>query len=324
MRTASLLLLLSTALAVNAGVRIDLDEPKAVLAILEKRGAVTEEDWQRLFATEGYVRLKQREAAMQRAFDDESFRAFVLSDDLAKRAGVLARTVEGWSKADVSAATRRALAYLPAGMTIDATIYPMIKPRTNSFVFEGNAIFKYVDPDESAAKFENTMAHELHHIGQAQSCVASVESLSQPLQDLRTWLSAFGEGEAMLAAAGGPNVHPHAVSNAEERARWNRDMEHWKSDLRVVEKFLLRVKRGELKGDAQRAAGMEFFGVQGPWYTVGWQMSVAIEKAFGRKALIDASCDRRTLIPTYNRAARKLGLPQFSHELADAFLRTKR
>ena len=84
------------------------------------------------------------------------------------------------------------------------------------------------------------------------------------------------------------------------------------------------MKRGELKGDAQRTAGMEFFGVQGPWYTVGWQMSVAIEKAFGRKALIDASCDRRTLIPTYNRAARKLGLPQFSRELADAFRRPKR
>ncbi len=31
---------------------------------------------------------------------------------------------------------------------------------------------------------------------------------------------------------------------------------------------------------------MSYFGVQGPWYTVGWQMAVIIEKQLGRERLI--------------------------------------
>jgi len=39
-----------------------------------------------------------------------------------------------------------------------------------------------------------------------------------------SWIGAFGEGFAMLAAAGGPAIHPHAVSSPEERARWDKDV----------------------------------------------------------------------------------------------------
>jgi hypothetical protein len=46
-------------------------------------------------------------------------------------------------------------------------------------------------------------------------------------------------------------------------------------------------------------------GVQGPWYTVGWKMSVMIEKTFGRKKLIECICDQRKLLPLYNKAAAK-------------------
>ena len=101
----------------------------------------------------------------------------------------------------------------------------MIKPGTNSFVWEAPsnpAIFLYLDPDVTRAKFENTVAHELHHIG-----LASVESgydkkiavLQERARAAASWMGAFGEGFAMLAAAGGPDVDPQAQSSAKEHAR---------------------------------------------------------------------------------------------------------
>jgi hypothetical protein len=120
-----------------------------------------------------------------------------------------------------------------------------------------------------------------------------------------TWTSAFGEGFAMLAAAGGPDIHPHAVSDSDERARWDKDLANFNDDLKKVEKFLLDVLDGRLTGEEAQKAGFSFFGIQGPWYTVGWQMSVLIEKTYGRAALIESFCDQRKLLSTYNRAAEK-------------------
>jgi hypothetical protein len=79
----------------------------------------------------------------------------------------------------------------------------------NSFVFDtanDPAIFLYLDPEESAAKFENTVAHELHHIG-----YSSINALAEDKQKnvapnakpAVEWMGAFSEGFAMLAAAGG-------------------------------------------------------------------------------------------------------------------------
>src|SRR5579864_57568 len=64
------------------------DEAEAVLAILDKRAAgtaVTDYDWQHLFSTEPYVRLKKREASLHRDFIDDDFIKFVLSPELAAK-----------------------------------------------------------------------------------------------------------------------------------------------------------------------------------------------------------------------------------------------
>ena len=134
------------------------DEAEGVLAILEKRAAgqatIPESDWQRLFSSEGYRRLKQREASLQRGFEDASFREFVLSTDLLDRRPSLVRTLAEWTRVDPAAAARRAFAYLPESAVIRARVYPTIKPRTNSFVFEPRtnpAIFLYLDPNVSPA-----------------------------------------------------------------------------------------------------------------------------------------------------------------------------
>src|SRR6185295_4367017 len=91
--------------AVN--VRLVTDEAEAVLAILAKRKAnqpIADADWQRVFQSEGYVRLKQRETAMQRSFENADFKTFVLSDQLLARAPALEETLNKWRTADATRA----------------------------------------------------------------------------------------------------------------------------------------------------------------------------------------------------------------------------
>ena len=303
--------------AVN--VRLVTDEAEAVLAILEKRKAnapITDADWQRVFESEGYVRLKKRETSMQRSFEESDFKNFVLSEALAQRAQALEDTLERWKRADITRAARLALDYLPKQAYIRAKIYPVIKPRENSFVFDlanDPAIFLYLDPSKSAGKFENTLAHELHHIGYGTSCPrqevsAEISKLPENLQTTLRWMGAFGEGFAMLAAAGGPDIHPHAVSDAGERGQWDKDVANFNADLKKVEKFLIDVLEKKLTEEQVQSTGFSFFGTQGPWYTVGWQMSVLIEKTFGRAKLIESFCDQRQLFSVYNEAAEKHNL----------------
>ncbi len=293
--------------------KLNTDESEAVLGILAKNAmghAIPEDDWQHLFATEPYIRLKKREASMKRDFTDDDFKKFVLSPELAAKAQSLRHTLEDWEKTDLNASAARVLTYLPEQAMIRAKVFPMIKPKINSFVFDTEtdpAIFLYLDPQESAAKFENTVAHELHHIG-----FASVRSLSEAklnglpanVKSAVEWMGAFGEGFAMLAAAGGPDVHPHTVSSPEERARWDHDMANFNQDLATVQSFFLNVINGKFKNDDEiRAKASEFYGEQGPWYTVGYEMAVIVERKYGRATLIDCMVDPRDLLSRYNSAA---------------------
>ena len=309
-----LLLAQGVAAAAAVNVRLVTDESEAVLAILAKRKAnqpIVDADWQRVFQSEGYVRLQKRELSLKRSFADADFKTFVLSEQLLERAAALAETLARWKQADTSRAANLALAYLPKDANIRAKIYPVIKPRENSFVFEVDsdpAIFLYLDPAVSRAKFENTLAHELHHIGYGSTCprkdvASAIERLPQNTRTVLNWIAAFGEGFAMLAAAGGPNIHPHAVSSAEDRARWDKDVANFNDDLKKVEAFFNEILAGKLNEDQVREKAFSFFGVQGPWYTVGWRMAVLIEKTYGRAKLIECMCDQRLLLSTYNRAA---------------------
>ncbi len=295
-------------------VRLVTDEPEAVLAILAKKKSnetITEADWTRIFSSEGYTRLKKREQAMQRPFEDAEFRKFVLSDELAQRAAALEETLAKWKRADLTRSGELALAYLPAGARIRAKVYPVIKPRDNSFVFDVKtdpAIFLFLDPSVSQKKFENTLAHELHHIGYGGGCptsdtAAAIATLSPNSQKVLRWIGGFGEGFAMLAAAGGPSIHPHDVSQPAERERWDQDIKNFNADLKKVESFFLSVLEGKLTDEELNRQGFSFFGVQGPWYTVGWRMTSLIEETFGKKRLIEVMCNQRLLLATYNEAA---------------------
>ncbi len=296
--------------------QLNTSEAEAVLAILSKKASsqpITDSDWRQLFSTDPYIRLKKREADMKRDFTDDDFKKFVLSPELVGKADSLRQTLEDWKKADLKSSAVRVLAYLPPEAKIRARVFPVIKPKINSFVFDTQtepAIFLYLDPQESAAKFENTVAHELHHIG-----FSSIDSLSEAkLKDVPPdakpaleWMGAFGEGFAMLAAAGSPDVHPHSVSSPEERARWDHDMANFNQDLVTLQSFFLDVINHKLKTKEEiRNKASEFYGVQGPWYTVGYKMAVIIEKRYGRPTLIDCMIDPRELLTKYNSAAAEL------------------
>lgn len=307
------LCLSQTPLTDRVRLRLDTAEAAAVLAILEAKradGAVTEGVWQHLFSTEGYRRLQAREAALNRAFTDSSFAGFVRSDTLGRRAVELRRALADWQRADLDAAARRVLPYLPMEARIQATVYVVIKPRTNSFVWEVRtdpAIFLYLDPAVAQPKFENTVAHELHHIGYASIIGRMEQALTgfpDSVRPAAEWMDALGEGFAMLAAAGGPAVHPHTVSPPDERARWDQDVANFNQDLKSLERFFLDVIGRRLATpDTVRAVAATFYGVQGPWYTVGWKMAVTIERRFGRDELVRCMVDPRRLLARYNAAA---------------------
>lgn len=294
----------------QVNVRLIADEPLAVMGILLDRGQrnpIDQDAWTRLFTSEGYIALKRREAAMGREFSDSEFKSFVLSDMLAARAGDLAAALGRLAQLDVNTAAGRALAYLPPGTPLKARLFLEIKPQTNSFVFDldgTRAIFLYVDPAQSADEVSNTMAHELHHVGLGAACnVPEDTTLPAPVREARNWASAFGEGLAMLAAAGGPGVHPHSASDSTTRARWDHDLANFSKDVGTLQTFFTAVLDGRLTGDSLREAGMSFFGVQGPWYTVGWKMAVTIELMDGRERLISVMCDPTSLLSAYNQAA---------------------
>ena len=218
-------------------------------------------------------------------------------------------TVDSWRKLDIESTGAAALAYLPPGSTLRGTIYPVIKHTDNSFVFETDtdpAIFLYVNPEVSQAKFADTLTHELHHIGGSHSCPepAGYEKLPPDTQHAVDWLSGFGEGLAMLAAAGGPEVNPHATSSAEERAVWERDVANFKADIEHLEAFFFAIVRGELSDDERRQQGFTFINTaeipQGAFYTVGWKMAAMVEVAKGRDPVIASVCDPRVLLTSYN------------------------
>jgi len=314
-------------------VQVEADRAAAehALAILDTLAAGREPaaaDWQNLFATAGYRRLKARESGMGRAFTDADFQAFLRSPEaLAKRTGWHV-ALDRWSTGLVAPAAARAFAYLPPGAVLRATIFPMIKPRPNQFVFDltgDPAIFLYLDPAVSPAKAANTMAHELHHIGMGAACNTADASGTGGAAALRPWMGAFGEGLAMMAAAGGPDRHPHADSPAAERAEWDANAARFAEQLAEQNRFFLDVLDGRAGDSAAIEARMRgYFGVQGPWYTVGWRMAQVIERNLGRAAAIDAFCRSDTLLAVYNDAAARqaddggVSLPRWDAGLAAA------
>lgn len=306
----------------------DTSQAEAVLAIAEGAAAGKspgEASWSTLFESLPYRRLEKREISLNRPFSRADFERFVLSPDLATRAPALRATLKEWAKADLGKMVARIQPYLPASATIRASIYPVIKPRSNSFVFEAAtdpAIFLYVDPETSPQAFANTVAHELHHVGLSSLDAAygkRLESLPANARQAARWIGALGEGLAVLAAAGSPDVHPLRDFPESERLRWDQDMQNIDQLLGQVDRFLLDIAEGGFtRPEVADRVAFTFFGYRGPWYTVGYHVGSTIERKLGRQVLLECLADPRFLLKHYNTIAESENRPSFSEALVAA------
>jgi hypothetical protein len=291
---------------------LDASEATQALLILHKEQAhesVTDDDWQKLFATIPYQWLKAREKGMHREFTDDDFRKFLQAPETQPRTAEWEQTLAEMKSANMASLGEKVLAWLPDGAVIHASVFPMIKPRTNSFVWRNEqgepAIFIYLEK-QTRAQFEDTVKHELHHIGlfglQTQQD-KTLAGLPPNVRKAAELMGAFGEGDAILAAAGSTDVRPHWEDDALARAQWDSDMMHFNQDVATLTAFFNDILDGKLQGDAADAKASEFFGAQGPWYTVGYEMAALVEKRFGRKTFTDCLLDPRLLLVRYNQVA---------------------
>jgi Putative zinc dependent peptidase (DUF5700) len=302
--------------AQESTIRLVTDQADAMLTILAKREnsqPIDADDWRRLFDSEGYRRLAAREASMKVPISEADFTEFAMSDALLQDAGELRKSLGLYAGIDLESVVARTTAYLPSEASLHGTIYPVIKPKPNSFVYEMDtdpAIFLAIKPGLDAAKLENTLIHELHHWGlaslQLEGAIEDSDGHILPLQAAKNVLTVFGEGFAMLAAAGGPAVHPHHTSPLEDRERWDHSMCSFDTDLKLLDQFLLDVLDGKFATEQELIEGvMAFLGIQGPWYTVGWKMAQCVEAARGRSALLTCMRDPRQLLHMFNEISQE-------------------
>lgn len=314
-----------------AAVTVQMDQARAALELLEIRqrgGEVPEGAWRRLEATEGFRRMLERERGMDERFgldrgiDGASFRAWAESDAaLAELEGQREALAE-WSRVDIGRAARMARAYLPPGTPLAATVYPLIREQRNSFVWDlesdSPAIFMFVEPGRDAAELEHILAHELHHVGVAR-CPGRPASGDAGLDRARRWLTAFGEGMATLAAAGGPDGDPHPFADDEARRLWQVRIDSIETDMADLEAFFVELLDGTLEGDEAGRRGMGFINAegapQGAFYSVGWHMASTVERRLGREALVETVCRPERLLAAYNDALEEADQPRWTEEL---------
>ena len=290
---------------------VDVSEAEQALQIIKKGPAANADDWQRLFATVPYQQLKAREAAMSRPFTDEDFQKFLRAPATLAKLPEWEKALAEMKQSDIASIGAGVLAWLPPGASIHARVFPEIKPIDNSFVWtmpgSNPAIFLYLGK-QTQAQFENTVAHECHHIGldslQAQQD-AIQSKLPENVKQAVKWMGAFGEGEAMLAAAGSADRHPHWEDDAIARARWDGDLMHFNADIPALQQFFTEILDSKFHTDAEimkRAA--PFWGdAQGAWYTVGYEMAALVEREYGRAAFLECLIDPRKLLVLYNQIA---------------------
>jgi hypothetical protein len=293
---------------------LDVSEAEQALVILHKvanHQSVTDEDWRNIFETVPYQWLKERETSMGRSFTDQDFKQFLLSPEALSKQEQWIHTLARMKQSNMRAVGTRVLAWLPEGATIRARVFPEIKPMHNSFVWSnqqsGPAIFLYLE-NQFEDQFENTVAHECHHIGLESLKTQQNEvqnTLPRNLKTTLNWLGGFGEGEAMLAASGSDERHPHWESDAITRARWDADMLRFNQDMSKLQAFFQDILDGKFHDDAavMKTAAPFWGDAQGAWYTVGYEMSVLVEKKYGRRAFTDCLLDQRKLLVLYNQIA---------------------
>ena len=314
----------------GAGGRIQLHvDPREAEAALSIAGRwkvglpVLEQHWLDLLTSAGYLRWKRRMQAIDQPVTDAEFARFLLSGSVADRTSQLCQALRSWSGAAWKQAALVALSWLPDRARIITDVFMLLTPTAVSFFFaeDGHTgAFFALDPALSTSEFHNRMVHELHHVGYFGLRDRSLSRIQSPVESAIAWTDSFSEGLAMLAAAGGAAIHPQATRPAEARSRWDRDIANVEQDRRAIERFLLDVLHARFTADREVETGRALYGVQGPWYTVGWWMAATVERRLGRRALLDCMEGGPRLMESYNKAARVCNFQPWAQELMAALL----
>jgi len=87
--------------------------------------------------------------------------------------------------------------------------------------------------------------------------------------------------------------------------RWHADLMHFDADMIRLEQLFNDILDGSIAGDdaIQKRAAPFWGDAQGAWYTVGYEMSVLVERRFGRAAFVECLIDPRKLLTLYNQVA---------------------
>ena len=287
-----------------------LDQIKTALNILNKNDKVkniSNNDWNNLFTAKGYQMLKQREKDMDNNFTDSILKEFLLDEETSSNLENYNNSLNRFLDIDLDHLISKTKKYLPQSAEINTAIIPVIKPESNSFVHSINErllLFIYLEPNISKDKLENKLIHELHHVGLDDVYNKSDYShLTAPAQKMIEWTNAFGEGFAMLAAAGIIDEHPNNFSE-ESKKLWDENIKNFNTDFKKIENFLLNILYENFHNDKELYnKGFELMvsnGGQGSWYTVGYKIAKVIEKTANRKVLIDCMDDLTKLYTVYN------------------------
>lgn len=292
------------------------DESEAVLAIINKLNSnenVTQEDWKKLFSSEGYQRVKEREGFGRHPLTDDNFKAFVQSDSVIMRADAYTKMLNERTHTDFYALAKRTLQYLPSGTSLRLKVCIVIKPDINSYPYtlgdREKGIIVYITPDQNQKYFENTVKHELFHAGNSNICSRKHEynyfnQLKGGKREAVMTSYTLFEGVAVLAAAGSWNIHPLESGTKEEIAQWDKYVLNFNTDLKKIEKFLFDILNNRLKEDEINRIDSVLRGPRGPWYVDGWKMAATIERIYGRDKVIECICDPRRFMKVYNMAAK--------------------
>jgi hypothetical protein len=96
------------------------------------------------------------------------------------------------------------------------------------------------------------VAHELHHIGLSSLDAQYERQIQPPPEGARKaarWMGAFGEGIAVLAAAGSPAVPPLSAYPQRDQIDWDLEMESVGAQLQDLNQFFIDTIRGDLRND---------------------------------------------------------------------------
>ncbi len=282
--------------------------------ILEKQNknkSIVKNDWKNLYSSKGYKWLVKRENDMGNEFSKNEFKSFLLDENQINKYENYMKSWELLKNIELDQLLAKTKKYLPEKAKIDTKIIPVIKPKNNSFVHEIKnklVLFIYLEPGISSAKLENKLIHELHHIGFDDIYTPEKYNyLSQRSQKIIEWTNAFGEGFAMLAAAGGPNNHPNKFEE-KSKQKWDSNIKRFNKDFELIEEFFDRILKDDFSSEKELyERGYELMvnnGGQGSWYTVGWKIAVVIEKILGKEVLLDCMLELTKLYPRYNEAVK--------------------